>query len=180
MFWNIWLLIHGWLVFGTYNYSIMVGAVYVVGVLFAFLVLTIMNYFLLPSWSTGYLNLVYMISGFGDPVALHCTALQGIWSYVANLWLRPYRYSIVYWAQRYNFIPCWVWDMASHHIHCIGIWSYVAASSSDRTSTTSFIGHNDAASYLVGYEGRSSCAFICIFVRFCGLDVMEYIAIYYE
>ena len=96
--WNIWLQSHGWLVFGTYNYSIMVGVVYVAGVLFAFLVLTIMNYFLLPSWSTGYLNLVYMISGFGDPVALHCTALHGIWSYAANLWLRPYWYSIVYWA----------------------------------------------------------------------------------
>ena len=61
--------------FGTYNYSIIVGVVYVAGVLFAFLVLTIMNYFLLPSWSTGYLNLEYMISGFGDPVALHCIAL---------------------------------------------------------------------------------------------------------
>ena len=97
MFWNIWLLIHGWLVFGTYNYSIMVGAVYVVGVLFAFLVLTIMDYFLLPSWSTGYLNLEYMISGFGVPIALHCT-VHAIWSYVANLWLRPYRYSIVYWV----------------------------------------------------------------------------------
>jgi len=76
------------LVFGTYNYSIMDGVVYVAGVLFAFLVLTIMNYFLFPSWSTGYLILEYMIPGFGDLVALHCTALQGIWSYVANLWLR--------------------------------------------------------------------------------------------
>ena len=66
------------MVFRTYNYSIMVGVVYVVGVLFAFLVLTIMNYFLLPSWSTGYLNLEYMIPGFGDPVALHCIALHCI------------------------------------------------------------------------------------------------------
>jgi hypothetical protein len=40
---------------------------------------------------------------------------------------------------------------ALHLIHCIGIWSYVAVSSRDRTSTTLFI---DAASYLVGYEGR--------------------------
>ena len=77
--------------FETYDHSIMVGAVYVEGVMFAFLVLTIMNYFLLPSWSTGYLNLEYMISGFRDPIALHCTAFRGIWSYVANLWLRPYR-----------------------------------------------------------------------------------------
>ena len=42
----------------------------------------------------------------------------------------------------------------SWHLHCIGIWSYVAASSRDRTSTTSFIGHNDAASYLWGMKAR--------------------------
>jgi len=33
---------------------------------------------------------------------------------------------------------------------------------SDRTGTALFIGHNDAASYLVGYEGRSSYASMCI------------------
>ena len=59
--------------FGAYDYSVMVGAVYVEGVLFAFLALTIMDYSLLPSWSTWYLNLEYMISGFGVPIALHCT-----------------------------------------------------------------------------------------------------------
>ena len=32
----------------------------------------------------------------------------------------------------------------------------------DRTSTASFIGHNDAASYLVGYDGRRSYASMCI------------------
>jgi len=32
----------------------------------------------------------------------------------------------------------------------------------DRIGTASFIGHNDAASYLVGYEGRSSYASMCI------------------
>ena len=76
----------------------MVGAVYVEEVLFASLALTIRDYPYFPSWSTWYLNLEYMISGFEDPVALHCTAFRGIWSYVANLWLRPYRYNIVYWA----------------------------------------------------------------------------------
>ena len=45
-------------------------------------------------------------------------------------------------------------------LHCIALaygvmsWTY----GSDRTGTTSFIGHNDAASYLAGYEGRSSYA----------------------
>jgi len=63
---------------GTYDYSIMSGVVYVEGVLCAFLALTIRDYFLLSSWSTWYLNLEYMISGFGDPIALHCTALHHI------------------------------------------------------------------------------------------------------
>ena len=89
--------------FGAYDYSVMVGVVYVEGVLFAFLALTIMDYSLLPSQGAEYLNLEYIISGFGDPVALHCItlhyiALHDIWSYVANLWLRPDRYNIVYWA----------------------------------------------------------------------------------
>ena len=107
--------------FGTYNYSIIVGVIYVAGVLFAFFVLTIMNYFLLPLWSTGYLNLEYMISDFGDPVALHCIAL---------------------------------------HFVAFGVMSRTYGC--DRTGRTSFIGYNDAASYLVGYEGRSSYASICI------------------
>ena len=64
--------------FGTYDYSVMVGVVYVERVLFAFLALTIMDYSPLPSWSAGYLNLEYMISGFEDPVALHCVALHHI------------------------------------------------------------------------------------------------------
>ena len=51
--WNIWLLSHGWLIFGRYDYSVIVGVVYIVEVLFAFLVLSIRDYFLLPSWSTG-------------------------------------------------------------------------------------------------------------------------------
>jgi hypothetical protein len=45
--------------------------------------------------------------------------------------------------QLHTLLGMKVGDRASHLIHCIGIWSYVAASSSDRTGTTSFI---DAAS----------------------------------
>jgi len=59
-------------------------------------------------------------------------------------------------------------DMASILWHCIMLhcialaygvmsWTY----GSDRTGTASFIGHNDAASYL-GYEGSSSYASMCI------------------
>ena len=45
---------------------------------------------------------------------------------------------------------------------------------------TSLVWHRDAASYLDGYEGRRSCAFICISVWFWELDVRKYIAIYCE
>jgi hypothetical protein len=37
--------------------------------------------------------------------ASYCIAWHDIWSYVANLWLRLYRYNIIY---RCSFIPCWV------------------------------------------------------------------------
>ena len=37
-------------------------------------------------------------------VALHHIALHGIWSYVANLWLRPYRYSIVITMQLHTLL----------------------------------------------------------------------------
>jgi len=99
----------------------MVGAVYVEEVLFASLALTIRDYPYFPSWSTWYLNLEYMISGFEDPVALHCIA---------------------------------------PHFMAFGV--ILRTYDCDRTGTTSFIGHNDAASYLVGYEGRSSYASMCI------------------
>ena len=105
----------------TYDYSVMVGTVYIEGVLFAFLALTIMDYSPLPSWSAGYLNLEYMIYGFGDHVALHCIAL-----------------------------PYMAFGVMSRTYGC------------DRTGTTTIIGHNDAASYLVGYEDRSSYSSICI------------------
>jgi len=76
--WNIWLLSHDWLIFRIYDYLVMVGAVYVERVLFAFLTLTIMDYSLLPLWRTWYLNLEYIISSFGGLVALRCVALHNI------------------------------------------------------------------------------------------------------
>ena len=66
------------LISASYDYLVMVGAVYVEEVLFASLALTIRDYPYFPSWSTWYLNLEYMISGFEDPVALHCVALHHI------------------------------------------------------------------------------------------------------
>ena len=63
-----------------------------------------------------------------------------------------------YMAFGYGVYVIWMWHL-SHGIAscCIALasgvmsWTY----DSDRTGTTLFIGHNDAASYLTGYEGRS-------------------------
>ena len=54
--------------------------------------------------------------------------------------------------------------LALHHIALHGMAFGVMSRTygCDRTGTVSFIGHNDATSYLVGYEGMSSCASICI------------------
>jgi hypothetical protein len=64
------------------------------------------------------------------------------------------------------------------HLHCIsfvafnGIWSYVTASSRDRTGTASFM---DAALYLVRYEGRRHgiCSILLLSMAFA-LHSMAY------
>jgi len=56
-----------------------------------------------------------------------------------------------------------IYLVALHHVaFCIPLAFGVMSRTygSGRTGTTSFIGHNDAASYLVGYEGKSSYAYI--------------------
>jgi len=78
-----------------------------------------------------------VFGSFGDGiylVALHHIALHGIWSYVANLWLRPYQYSIVITMRLHTLLGMKAGDMAFVlHMHYefglwyIGIWSYVAA-----------------------------------------------------
>ena len=67
------------------------------------------------------------------------------------------------WSIRYLDI-IWIWHLSCGSAsYCIALaygvmsWTY----GSNCTGTTSFIGHNDAASYL-GYEGRSSYASMCI------------------
>ena len=56
-------------------------------------------------------------------------------------------------------IYIWLTFFFIWHLHCIsfialayGVMSRIYGS--DRTGTTSFIGHNNAASYLVGSKGR--------------------------
>jgi len=63
--------------------------------------------------------------------------------------------------------------IASHCIalHCMASGVLSRTYDCDRTGTTSFIGHNDAASYFVGYEGRSSYASICIYHHWFGITI---------
>jgi len=118
-------------------------------------ILIIMGYSLFSSWSTWHLDMKYMVLRYYLDMASilwHCIMLHciGIWSYVMNLWFRPYRYSIVYWAQRCSFIPSvWRQEFICIHVH------------------TSLVWHRDAASYL-RYEDKSSCAFICFLYSFKG------------
>ena len=52
-----------------------------------------------------------------------------------------------------------IYIMALHTLlHCMAFGVISQTYGCDHTGTTSFIGHNVAASYLVGYEGRSSYA----------------------
>ena len=46
------------------------------------------------------------------------------------------------------------YNIALHPIPALAYEVMSPLASHDRTGTTSFIGHNDAASYFVGYEGR--------------------------
>ena len=90
------------------------------------------EYHVLFSYSSGgmwYLDLLEMVF-----TLWHCITLHDIWSYVANLWLRPYRYSIVITMRLHTLLGMKAGDMAFVlHIHYefglwyIGIWSYVAA-----------------------------------------------------
>ena len=59
-----------------------------------------------------------------------------------------------------------IYLVAFYHValHCIALTYGVMSRTygSDLTGTASFIEHNDAGLYLVGYEGRSSYASICM------------------
>jgi len=83
--------------------------------------------------------------------------------FVLYLWLDDAM--LVEWSEAY-YLPgemlmdiYLVYRVFIWHLQCISVIAvaYGVMSrtySSDRTGTASFIGHNDAASYLVGYEGR--------------------------
>jgi len=62
---------------------------------------------------------------------------------------------------------------ALHLFHSLayGVMSLLA--SCDRTGIASFIGHNDMASYLVGYEGRRHGICICIMILDYGMKALD-------
>ena len=86
---------------------------------------------------------------------------------ISSLWIRWKIYNslsmawwCLWWWNGMMLIEIYIiYHFSLWHMHCIQFialtyrvmsWIY----GSDRTGTTSFIGRNDAASYLVGYEGR--------------------------
>ena len=85
--------------------------------------------------------------------------------YLCSLYLWLDDTMLVKWSEAYSLSREMLVDIYTvclyfiWHLHCI---SFIALAygvmsrtyGSDRTGTTLFIGHNDAASYLVGYEGR--------------------------
>ena len=115
-------------------------------------ILIILDYFLFPSWSTWYLDMEYMVFEYylditfilWHCIMLHCIAF-GVMSQTYGCDCTDT--ALVYWAWRYRLsIPCWIWRQ---EFICIRMH-------------TSLVWHRDAASYFVGYEGRSSSASICI------------------
>jgi len=88
---------------------------------------------------------------------------------------------VVYGFWSVWYLDCFFLETAYVLWHCITLhciaWHGMAFGvmsrtyGCDRTGTTSFIGHNDAASYLVGYEGRSSYASICIYHHWFGITI---------
>ena len=82
---------------------------------------------------------------------------------------------VVYGFWSVWYLDCFFLETAYvlwHYItlHCMAFGVMSRTYGCDRTGTTSFIGHNDVASYIVGYEGRSSYASICIHHWF-GIEV---------
>jgi len=83
---------------------------------------------------------------------------------------------VVYGFWSVWYLDCFFLETAYvlwHYItlHCMAFGVMSRTYGCDRTGTTSFIGHNDAASYLVGYEGRSSYASICIYHHWFGISM---------
>ena len=96
--------------------------------------------------------------------------------YLCSLYLWLDDTMLVKWSEAYSLSREMLVDIYTvclyfiWHLHCI---SFIALAygvmsrtyGSDRTGTTSFIGHNDAASYLVEYEGRRhGIALHCIYI----------------
>jgi len=88
-------------------------------------------------------------------VCISCINYQRLFSFFFNM---------EYLVFEFGVYDIWLLEIMLHcialHYMAFGVMSRTYGC--DRTGTASFIGHNDAASYLVGYEGRSSYVSICI------------------
>ena len=111
--------------------------------------------------------------------------------YLCSLYLWLDDTMLVKWSEAYSLSREMLVDIYTvclyfiWHLHCI---SFIALAygvisqtyGSDRTGTTSFIGHNDAASYLVGYmAGDMALHCTCIALHLYydlgyGMCVLEY------
>ena len=101
--------------------------------------------------------------------------ILGIYEIVIQPWLillmskKPIYVSLYFcyrglFSVQHGVCGIWILEMAFILWHCITLHCMAFGVMSrtygcDRTGTASFIGYNDAASYLVGCEGRSLCAY---------------------
>jgi len=96
-------------------------------------------------------------------VCISCINYQGLFSFFPTwcTWYLNLEYMMSsFWRSCCIALHCITWHCIALHYMAFGVMSRTYGC--DRTGIASFIGHNDAASYLVGYEGRSSYASIRI------------------
>ena len=132
-----------------------------------------LSYFLKTKEIDRYDDMIYYLVDFLAYVRLHyliiIVAVYVTEAPLVSLYINYhglFSFSIMeYMAFGYGVYGIWIWHLSYGIASCCIALAYGVMSwtySSDRTDTASFIGHNDGASYLVGYEGRSSYASMCI------------------
>jgi len=134
--------------FATYDYSVMVGWC---------LEYMIIQSWLVDAWNIWLFNHEWCCLCWGSTMCISGINYQGLFS----------SFIMEHMVFEFGVYDIWLWRSHCIALHCttshymaFGVMSRTYGC--DRTGTKSFIGHNDAASYLVGYEGRSSFASICI------------------
>ena len=138
--------------FAKYDYSVMIG--------------WCLEYMFIQAWLVDVWNIWIINHGWcclcwGSTVCISGINYHGLFS-SSVMECRVFKFGVY---------DIWLWRSCCIALHCIAL-PYMAFGvmsrtyGCDRTGTTSIIGHNDAASYLVGYEDRSSYSSICIHYLF--------------